>query len=137
MPSRAQVVTVASLLAILVALAVYIGVRDSRSPRAVVDALHGAKAAYVGSWESVDRNLPADLSIDADGELSYSESSRLRASRGEVGDFDAQQVQIRAFEGDDIVVDSTLQIRVTSAPHAAGGRVEMTANGIVFARPGP
>jgi hypothetical protein len=137
MPSRAHIITVVTILALIAILIVVIVIRDNRSPSAVVAELHGAKTAYVGSWRSKDQTLPADLSIDATGEISYSESSRLRASRGETGDFDAHALQIRAFEGDDIVVDSTLRIKVTSAPHRVGDHVEMTANGIAFTRAAP
>jgi len=137
MPSRGKIITVVTLLALIVIMMVVIFVRDSRSPSAVVAELHAGKTAYVGSWTSKDSALSADLSIDATGEISYNESSRLRASRGEVGNFEADRLQIRAFEGDDIVVSRDLRIKVTSAPHRVGDHVEMIANGITFTRPTP
>jgi len=135
MPSRAQIITGVTIVVLIAIMIVLILVRGSRSPSAVVAELHGTKTDYVGSWTTKDRNLSADLSIDATGEISYSESSSLRASRGQTGDFDAHQAQIRAFEGDDIVVSSTLRIKVTSAPHRVDDHVEMIANGITFTRP--
>lgn len=104
------------------------------SPKAVTTALQGEKKAYVGKWSTKDRDLSADLVIDATGEISYNESSRLRASRGQSGNYEADFLHITAFEGDDILVGRDLRIKVTNKPHVVGDHIEMTANDLLFLR---
>jgi hypothetical protein len=118
----------------IVASTIWIVWRDSRSPEAVTTALKGEKKDYVGKWSTKDRRLTADLDIDAAGQISYNESSALRASRGESGNYEADFLQITAFEGDDILVKRDLRIKVTSKPHVVGDHFEMTANDLSFAR---
>jgi hypothetical protein len=104
------------------------------SPKEVTTALHGEKKDYVGSWSTKDGKHSADLKIDASGEISYNESSSLRATRGESGNYEADFLHITAFEGDDIIVGRDLRIKVTSRPHAVGDHLEMTANDLSFVR---
>ncbi|MGH7297990.1 MAG: hypothetical protein ACRELB_23830 [Polyangiaceae bacterium] len=135
-PTRIGVAIIALMIVAIVALVVFDALRE-RSPEAVRSQLRGAKKGYVGSWSSSDRVLSASLDIGATGDISYDESSRLRATRGEAGDLEADDLHISAFEGDDIVVGGftpPLRIRVTSRPHEVGDHVEMTSNGVRFVR---
>ncbi len=118
----------------LVASTIWIFWRDSTSPKAVTTALRGEKKDYVGKWSTKDSTRSAELDIDAMGEISYNESSALRASRGQSGNYEADFRQITAFEGDDIVVGRQLRIKVTSRPHLVGDHFEMTANDLSFVR---
>ena len=99
------------------------------SPKAVTTALQGEKKDYVGKWETKKgETRSADLAIDATGELSYNESSTLRASRGQQGNYECDNQHITAFEGDDIVVGRALRMKVTRKPHVVGDQIEMTVN---------
>jgi hypothetical protein len=134
-PTPIGVVIIVLLVVAVGVVAVVVSLALSRSPKAVTDALHGAKKDYVGSWSAADGSI--DLDIDATGEISYDESSGFRAKRGLHDNYEADDLSIAAFEGDDIVIDSSLRIKVTSPPHVVGDHFEMTANGVLLARPGP
>ncbi len=128
-------VGVAILGVLIIGIAVAIFVIFSRgSPKAVTIALHGEKKDYVGAWSTKDGTLSADLRVDGTGEISYNESSALRASRGQKGNYEADFLHITAFEGDDILVGTSLRIKVTSRPHVVGDHLEMTANDLSFVR---
>ena len=51
-----------------------------------------------------------------------------------MGAYEADDLYISAFDGDDILFGSSLRIKVTSRPHLVGDHFEMTANGMVFVR---
>lgn len=121
-------------LIVLVILTTMIVIATRGSPKAVTTALQGDKKDYVGEWSTKDGTHSADIDIDATGEISYNESSALRATRGQIGNYEADDLYITAFDGDDIVVGSDLRIKVTSRPHLVGDHLEMTANDLVFVR---
>jgi hypothetical protein len=135
-PSAAGIGLIVLCVLGIVASTIWIFWRDSRSPETVTTALRGEKKDYVGKWSTKDTTLRADLDIDATGEISYNESSALRASRGQQGNYEADFLQITAFEGDNIVVgrSGSLRIKVTSRPHVVGDHFEMTANDLSFVR---
>lgn len=135
-PSAAGIGLIVLCVLGVVASMIWMFWRDSRSPEAVTTALQGTKKDYVGNWSTKDKTLSADLRIDAKGEISYNESSRLRQSRGQTGNYEADFLQITAFEGDDIVAGRSgdLRIKVTSRPHLVGDHFEMTANDLAFVR---
>lgn len=121
-------------LMILAILVMIVSIALRGSPKPVTDALRGEKKDYVGEWATRDSSLSADLEIDATGEISYDESAELRATRGQSGGYQADDLNITAFDGDDIVVGSAFRIKVTSKPHVVGDHFEMTANDVVFVR---
>ncbi len=131
-PTLIGMAILAAMIVALVVTIVVLGIRGS--PKSVTEALHGEKKEYVGKWATKDTTLSAELQIEATGDISYDESSALRASRGQSGNLEADQLYIRSFEGDDIVVDPSLRIAVTKAPHLVGDHFEMTANGVDFVR---
>jgi hypothetical protein len=122
-------------LIVLVIVAAIVVSLTRHSPKAVTAALQGDKKEYVGSWKTKDPKRSADLEIDATGEMSYDESPELQAWRAAPpANYVADDFYIAAFEGDDVVVDSSLRIKVTSKPHLVGDHFEMTANDVEWVR---
>lgn len=95
-------------------------------PAAVTTALEGDKKDYVGTWTS--KSGASTLKITKDGMLDY--------ERAETSAKTHLEGPIAEISGHDIVLKVGIEFRlkVTTPPHAAGGKFEMVADGITFSR---
>jgi hypothetical protein len=97
------------------------------APPEVTAALAGAKKDYLGNWRSRGGST---LAIDAAGNI--------RLEKDEDGDGVKENFEgpIARFDGNDIVmkVILTITLHVTEPPHPSGPGMEMTLDGIRFAK---
>ena len=97
------------------------------APAEVTTALAGPKKDYVGHWRS---HAGSTLAIDAAGNV--------RLEKDEDGDGVKEKYEgpIASFQGNDIIMKPiiTITLHVSEPPHASGPGMEMTLDGIHFAK---